>query len=103
MRHEAWSDGSFFPVINRSAFEQVEAESALLWTVDAASWHEAMIRYHEWQGWKPYVPMDDDPITYTSAEETEAARLLAALNTNLQDTTKNGSTAANTKGQGNQT
>lgn len=102
-RHEAWSDGSFFPVINRSAIEQVEAESTLLWTVDAASWHEAMTRYHEWQGWKPYVPMDDDPITYTSTEEAEAARLLAALNSYLQDTTKNVFTAANTKRQGNQT
>ena len=72
MRHEAWSDGSFFPAINRSSAEQVEPGATLVWTVDAASWHEAMTLYHEWRGWKPYVPMDDDPVTYTNAQESEA-------------------------------
>ncbi len=47
MRHEAWSDGSFFPVINRSAAEQLEPGATLVWTVDTGSWHEAMTRYHE--------------------------------------------------------
>lgn len=42
MRHEAWSDGSIFPVINRSAAAYVEAGAALVWTVEAASWHDAM-------------------------------------------------------------
>ncbi|MBL8819385.1 MAG: hypothetical protein JNL58_25360 [Planctomyces sp.] len=72
MRHEAWSDGSFFPVINRSAAEQLEPGATLVWTVDAASWHEAMTLYHEWRGWKPYVPMDDDPVLYTNAQEAKA-------------------------------
>ncbi len=31
-----------------------------------------MTLYHEWRGWKPYVPMDDDPVTYTNAQEAEA-------------------------------
>ncbi len=103
MRHEAWSDGSFFPVINRSAIEQVEAGSTLLWTVDADSWHEAMTHYHKWQGWKPYVPMDDEPIVYTPVEEAEAARLLTDLNTNLQCDIKNLSIDASKPERGNQT
>lgn len=76
MRHEAWSDGSFFPVINRSAAAQVEAGAALVWTVEAASWHEAMTLYHKWKGWKPYVPMDEDPLSYTAEQELEARAIL---------------------------
>jgi len=76
MRHDAWSDGSFFPVINRSAAELLEPGATLVWTVDAASWEAANKLYHEWQGWKPYVPMDDDPVIYTAEQELEAARIL---------------------------
>jgi hypothetical protein len=79
MRHEAWSDGSFFPVINRSAAEQVEPGATLVWTVDAASWHEAMTLYHEWRGWEPYVLMDDDPVSYTNAQEAEALTIQESL------------------------
>ncbi len=73
MLHQAWSDGSFFPVSNRSATTQVEPGATLIWSVDAASWNEAMTLYHQWRGWKPYVPLDDDDVIYT-AEEEEAAR-----------------------------
>ncbi|MFO1043005.1 MAG: hypothetical protein U0941_14540 [Planctomycetaceae bacterium] len=72
MKHEAWSDGSFFPVINRSAAAQIESGATLQWSVDAASWHEAMRLYHAWKGWKPYRPLDDDPGTYSTAQEAEA-------------------------------
>lgn len=65
MRHEAWSDGSFLPVVNRSAAAQVEAGAALLWSVDAASWHEAMTLYQEWRGRKPSVPIDDNQRAFT--------------------------------------
>ncbi|MCA8987878.1 MAG: hypothetical protein KDA78_09575 [Planctomycetaceae bacterium] len=77
MLHQAWSDGSFFPIINRSAASQLEPEATLIWTVDAGSWLEAMTKYHEWRGWKPYVSLDDDPVAYTAEDEIEAVRLLA--------------------------
>ncbi|HND55430.1 MAG TPA: hypothetical protein PLV92_23610 [Pirellulaceae bacterium] len=77
MRHEAWSDGSFFPIINRDAAGRVEADARLVWTTEASSWTEAMTRYHEWRGWSPYRPIDDDSGVYTSAEELAAAALLA--------------------------
>lgn len=73
MRHELWSDGSFFPVCNRQARTMVETGSVLVWTVDAPDWVTAMRRYHEYQGWEPYKPMDDDPGVYTAEQETEAA------------------------------
>ena len=71
MLHQAWSDGSFFPISNRSAAAQVPSDARLLWTVEAASWVEAMTRYHEWRGWAPYKPMDDDPGRYTDEEERQ--------------------------------
>lgn len=76
MRHEAWSDGSFFPAINRSAAAQLEAGATLVWTIEAASWHDAMTLYHEWKGWRPYLPMDDDSVVYTPEQEFEAAGAL---------------------------
>lgn len=65
MLHQAWSDGSFFPVSNRSAAAQVEPGATLIWSVDAASWYEAMRLYHQWKGWEPYVPLDDEDVIYT--------------------------------------
>ncbi|HQX53527.1 MAG TPA: hypothetical protein PLY87_29535 [Planctomycetaceae bacterium] len=78
MLHHAWSDGSFFPIINCNAAGMVEAGATLIWTIEAPSWTEAMTRHYEKQGWKPYVPLDDDPVAYTTEEEIEAARLIAA-------------------------
>ena len=75
MLHQAWSDGSFFPVVNRSARALVQDSATVVWTVEAASWVEAMARYHEWRGWDPYRPMDDDPVAYSAAQEVEAAEL----------------------------
>jgi hypothetical protein len=73
--HQAWSDGSFFPVVNRSARTLVEDGATVVWTVEAASWVEAMSRYHEWRGWEPYRPMDSDPGAYSAAQEAEAAEM----------------------------
>jgi hypothetical protein len=70
--HQAWSDGSFFPVINRSARALVEDGATLVWTVEAASWVEAMTLYHEWRGYEPYHPMDDDLGAYTVEQEAQA-------------------------------
>lgn len=77
MLHQAWSDGSFFPVVNTSARALVEGGAVVVWSVEAASWAEAMTRYHEWRGWAPYCPMDDDPGAYTAEQEAEASGLLA--------------------------
>ncbi len=74
MQHEAWSDGSFFPIINRSARSVVEVGSTIIWSVEASSWDDAMARWHEWKGYEPYRPMDDNPGIYSAAEEAEAAR-----------------------------
>jgi hypothetical protein len=73
VHHQAWSDGSFFPIINRSAAMQLEPGAIVIWSVDAGSWNEAMTLYHKWRGWKPYVPLDHDDVIYTPEEE-EAAR-----------------------------
>ncbi|AGA25064.1 hypothetical protein [Singulisphaera acidiphila] len=70
MLHQAWSDGSFFPVVNQSARALVSPDAMLVWSVEASSWDEAMARYHEWRGWAPYLPMNDDSGSYTAAEES---------------------------------
>lgn len=77
MLHQAWSDGSFFPITNRSAVELVPEGATLMWSVEASSWVEAMTLYHKWRGWEPYHPLDDDPIKYTPEEEEEGRRLAA--------------------------
>ena len=71
MRHEAWSDGSFFPASNRSARALVEDGATVVWSVEATSW--AVARYYGWRGWEPYRPMCDDPGACTAAGEAEAS------------------------------
>ena len=73
--HQAWSDGSFFPIINRDAAERVPPDATLMWTIAARSWTEAMQKYHEFRGWEPYQPLDDDPREYTNDEELAAEEL----------------------------
>ncbi len=75
MLHQAWSDGSFFPVINRSAAKQLEPGATIVWSVDAASWNEAMTLYHQWRGWKPYIPLDADDVIYTPEQEAAAQEM----------------------------
>ena len=72
MLYQAWSDGSFFPVVNVSARALVEADATVVWTVEAASWVEAMTRYNAWREWEPYRPMDDDQGAYTATQESAA-------------------------------
>ena len=74
MRHELWSDGSFFPVCNRQARTMVEPSAVLVWAVDAPDWVTACTAYHEFKGWEPYKPMDDDPGRCTAEQEAEALR-----------------------------
>ncbi len=69
MLHQARSDGSFFPVCNRLAAALVEPGATLAWSVEAASWAEAMTRYHEWRGWEPYRPTDGNAGASTAEEE----------------------------------
>jgi hypothetical protein len=73
--HQAWSDGSFFPVVNRSARALVEDGATVVWTVEAANWDEAVARYYEWRGYEPYRPMDDDPGEYTAEQEAQAVAM----------------------------
>jgi hypothetical protein len=75
MRHELWSDGSFFPLCNRQALAMVEPGAVLVWTVDTPDWVTACIAYHDYQGWEPYTPMDADPGRYTPEQEAEAEQL----------------------------
>lgn len=37
-----------------------EPEDEVVWSTEAESWEEACVRYHEFQGWEPYVPMEND-------------------------------------------
>ena len=76
MLHQAWSDGTFCPIANRDAAERVPADAKLVWTIEARSWTEAMQKYHEFRGWEPYQPIDDDPRVYTNEEELAAAKML---------------------------
>lgn len=69
----------FFPIINLSARSVVEEGSTIIWCVEAVSWDDAMARYHEWMGYKPYRPMDGDPGIYSAAEEAESTRLHSGL------------------------
>lgn len=29
------------------------------WSCEADSFEEALVKYHEWQGWEPYKPMEE--------------------------------------------
>lgn len=71
MRHELWSDGSFFPVCNRQAREMVEPWATLVWSVNTPDWVTACIAYHENMGWEPYKPMEGDPGAYTAVQDRE--------------------------------
>jgi len=41
------------------ATAQPEADATIIFNCDAASWHQAMDQWHEFNGWKPYVPLKD--------------------------------------------
>ena len=75
MLHQAWSDGSFFPLSNRSARAVVEQGAIVVWTVEAASWADAMAHYHNWRGWEPYTATGGQREPYTTEEEARAAAL----------------------------
>lgn len=44
-----------------------EEHPDLIWVIESETWEGAMIRYHELQGWEPYVPMDAGDLPTTSA------------------------------------
>jgi hypothetical protein len=46
----------------------------LIWTVEADSWEDACTKYHEYQGWEPYVPMryDDEHLSSDHARPEAA-------------------------------
>jgi hypothetical protein len=59
-RFELWkmeSGHAFFAVNNESARRLLQPDARLVWSVEAASWHEARARMHEYLGWDPYRPV----------------------------------------------
>ena len=61
MKWSAWasSDGGNTFVPGETAPDR-DPGARLLNVFDAESWNEAMGKYYEWQGWKPYKPMLDE-------------------------------------------
>jgi hypothetical protein len=64
MRFELWKaqgNGSltFFPV-DQAKCQHLEPDAALIGTVEAASWEEAMTMYRQYMGWGPYIPMSEN-------------------------------------------
>ena len=64
MIYELWHSQTagchtFFPS-GSAAADQLEPDAVLIWTTDAESWEEAQRQKHEFLGWEPDVPMDDE-------------------------------------------
>jgi hypothetical protein len=65
-RYQCWSDPAndgiaLIPIENVHDHRmqgQLSDAAALLYTVIAANWEEAMVVHHLRQGWAPYVPME---------------------------------------------
>ena len=81
MIYTAWGqDGqanTFHPGTERPRFSdgrfQDDCEE-LIWTIEADTWEEAMTKYHELQGWEPYVPFDPpNPTADASSSAPETA------------------------------
>lgn len=79
LAHEVWelSDGWEFsaPDARRDAARVSDPAARLVHVIHAASWVEAMTKYHAWQGWAPYVPMDRTDTVYTEADLARQRRL----------------------------
>ena len=66
LKHQVWSspdeNSVSCYVASREADEQrekISPEEILVFEFFAASWLDAMNRYHDWQGWEPYKPIPD--------------------------------------------
>lgn len=68
MIYEVWEDTE---AITCAPVEKIREEKAtgliapdakLLHTIEASTWNEAMIQYHELMGWEPYKPMDPEVV-----------------------------------------
>lgn len=62
MTYTAWGrDGQAFefgPGTEPSpVWDDEDGPPEIIWMVEAESWEDACRRYHEFQGWEPYVPM----------------------------------------------
>ena len=72
LAHEVWelSEGweICIPDARRDAARAGDPDARLVHVIHAASWAQAMARYHAWQGWEPYVPMDGTDTIYTEAD-----------------------------------
>ena len=64
LAHEVWHcpDSNSFdfcrPNKRADAFRaENDPNAKLVHVIHASSWDEAMIQYHQWQGWKAYTPL----------------------------------------------
>ena len=59
----------------------------VIWEIHADSWDEACTRYHELQGWEPYVPMPEITVQEVFVEDTKCNvpldEILKWINTHL--------------------
>ncbi len=68
MKYELWHSATenaftFFPSESSPTQGALEPDARQLWTVEAATWNEAQAKKHEFLGWEPYIPMEDDEPT----------------------------------------
>ena len=52
----------------------IEPDAELIWTVEAESWNEACTRYHEFMGYEPYKPMDEQPELLSLVDEHSSTK-----------------------------
>jgi len=64
-RYELWyseeeeSFASFEKVDERNR-KLLPADARKIWEVEAETWEEAQIKIHEFMGWEPYKPMNEN-------------------------------------------
>lgn len=68
MKYELWHSATdnaftFFPSDSPPMLGVIEPDARKLWTVEAGSWNEAQTKMHEFLGWEPYIPVEDDEAT----------------------------------------
>ena len=51
---------TFFPEDNESVRQALEPDAKLIWEVEAASYNDAHRAKHDFLGWDPYFPMDEE-------------------------------------------
>lgn len=77
---EHWTDDectSVFPKGNFEYFRHTFVGTPVkCCEIEGDSWEDCMQKYHEHQGWEPYVPFDEDPAVIKMREERDHEDLL---------------------------